>query len=103
MQEFLLELLFRGKMMKRDQKFYRSNIAFYRTVSYLKIAGMIESTKKEQFNEYFLTERGTEFAMWISFLPDNHFVVAEHEKRHGKNDEREGVKLGRTLKGELVL
>lgn len=103
MQDFLLELLFRGKLMKREQKFYRSNIAFYRTISYLKTAGMIDSTKKDKYNSYFLTERGETFAIWLSFLPDNHILVKQYEERYGENKERNGVKLGRILKGEVVL
>lgn len=87
MQDFMLELLFREKMMKRDQKYYRSNTAFYRTISYLKIAGMIASDKKEQFNEYRLTEKGKLFAVWLCGLPDNSFMVQEFEKKFGESEE----------------
>lgn len=92
MQDFILELLFREKMMKRDQKYYRSNTAFYRTISYLKVAGMIHSNKKEQFNEYMLTEKGKLFAIWLSGLPDNAFIVQEFEKKFGKSEDLEIAK-----------
>lgn len=85
MQEFILEIFFREKMLKKEQKYYRSNIAFYRTVSYLKVAGMISTNKKEQYNEYSLTTKGKLFAIWLCGLPDNKFLVEQYEKSYGKN------------------
>lgn len=83
MQTFILHLFFRKTMFKKDQKIYNSNIAFYRMISYLKNAKMVETEKIQQFNQYTLTERGKLFGMWISNLPDNKFLVETLEKRFG--------------------
>ena len=83
MQEFILHLFYKKKMFKKDQKIYHSNIAFYRTVSYLKNANMITTKKIQQFNEYELTDKGKLFGLWISNLPDNKFIVETFEKRYG--------------------
>lgn len=91
-QEFLLELLFRKSLMKRTQSFYKSNTAFYRTISYLKVANMVKIEKKELFNEYSLSDRGKIFAVWLSALPDNEYAVAELEKKYGQSIDREIAK-----------
>lgn len=83
MQEFILHLFFKKKMFKKEQKIYRSNIAFYRMVSYLKNANMVSTEKIQQFNQYTLTDKGTLFGLWISSLPDNKFIVETLEKRYG--------------------
>ena len=70
-------------MFKKEQKIYRSNIAFYRMVSYLKNANMVSTEKIQQFNQYTLTDKGTLFGLWISSLPDNKFIVETLEKRYG--------------------
>lgn len=83
--------------MQRDQKFYTSKISFYRSISYLKIAGFVDSTKQDQFNVYFLTNNGIMFATWLSFLPDNNFMVSEFENKYGKNQARELEKQTRKI------
>jgi predicted transcriptional regulator len=88
-QKFILELLFRKTIFKKNQTYYKSNIAFYRTISYLRVANMMKAEKKESFNEYSLTERGKLFAVWLSALPDNKFIVEELEKRFGQSMDRE--------------
>lgn len=91
-QEFLLELLFRKSIRKKTQAFYKSTIAFYRTISYLKVANMVKADKKESYNEYSLTDRGKIFAVWLSALPDNSFAVTELEKKYGQSIDREIAK-----------
>lgn len=71
-------------MVKKDQKIYKSNIAFYRIIMYLKGCGMVTTRKVEQCNEYFLTDKGKLFGLWLSQLPDNKFVVENFEKQFGK-------------------
>lgn len=71
-------------MMKKDQKFYKCNIAFYQAISYLKSGGMVASKKHENFNEYYLTEKGKLLGLWLSQLPDNKFIVETLEKQYGK-------------------
>lgn len=80
MQEFILHLFYKKKMFKKDQKIYRSNIAFYRMVSYLKNANIVTTQKIQQFNEYALTDKGKLFGLWISRLPDNKYIVEVLEK-----------------------
>lgn len=91
-QKFILELLFRKTIFKKNQTYYKSNIAFYRTISYLKVAHMIQAEKKEAFNEYLLTDRGKLFGVWLSALPDNQFFTAELERKFGQSIDREIAK-----------
>ena len=85
-QELVLNLFYKKKFTRKEQKIYISPIGFYRAITYLRCAGMVMSERVPLKNQYIysLTDKGKLFAIWLSKLPDNKLLVEDMKNRFGE-------------------